>query len=73
MEKFKTHWEIQHNWQLLFPFFGILILGYSSFKIANALLNSYQLIVIVIAAIAIFSYCLNSHYLYLKNSKKSGF
>lgn len=54
MEKFKTHWEIQHNWQLLFPFFGILILGYSSFKIANALLNSYQLIFIVIAAIAIF-------------------
>ena len=54
MEKFKKHWEIQHNWQLLFPFMGLVILAYSAFKIANAFLNVYGLIPIIIATIVIF-------------------
>ena len=54
MEKFKKHWEIQHNWQLLFPFFGVLILGYSAFRISNALLNGTNLIFIICAAILVF-------------------
>jgi hypothetical protein len=53
MDKFKTHWEIQHNWQLLFPFFGLVGLGYSAFKISNALLGNYGLIITIIASIAI--------------------
>jgi len=36
MERFKSHWQITNNWQLLFPFFGIIVLLYSSFKIASA-------------------------------------
>lgn len=54
MEKFKKHWEIQHNWQLLFPFFGILILGYSAFKISNALLQDYNLVLKIAATLAFF-------------------
>ncbi|WP_299113534.1 DUF6787 family protein [uncultured Winogradskyella sp.] len=54
MEKFKTHWEIQHNWQLLFPFFGLLTLGYSAYKIANAFLSSYAKVYIVITTILVF-------------------
>ncbi|MCT4630075.1 DUF6787 family protein [Winogradskyella sp.] len=54
MEKFKNHWEIQHNWQLLFPFLGLVGLGYSAFKIANGLLSNYGLLITIIAATIIF-------------------
>ena len=39
MQKFKTRWEIQHNWQLLFPLLGIIALLYSSYKIAGIFFN----------------------------------
>ena len=32
MQKFKEYWQINKNWQLLFPFLGILGLLYSSYK-----------------------------------------
>tara|TARA_B110001452_G_scaffold186256_1_gene156735 strand:+ start:3816 stop:4310 length:495 start_codon:yes stop_codon:yes gene_type:complete len=35
MNTFKTTWEIKHNWQLLFPFLGILFLIYSSLKVTS--------------------------------------
>lgn len=54
MEKFKKHWEIQHNWQLLFPFFGIAIAAYSAFKISKAFLNEYSIVLILISSIIIF-------------------
>ncbi len=53
MEKFKTRWEIQHNWQLLFPFLGIIILGYSAFKIANGFLKDYGMLLTILAAFVI--------------------
>ncbi|WP_338359815.1 DUF6787 family protein [Yeosuana marina] len=39
MEKFKDHWEIKQNWQLLFPLLGTLILGYLSFKFVFSFLK----------------------------------
>jgi hypothetical protein len=54
MEKFKTHWEIQHNWQLLFPFVGLLALGYSAFKISNRIFNDSELILVLISSVIIF-------------------
>lgn len=54
MEKFKRHWEIEHNWQLLFPFFGLVILAYSAFKIANSLLKSYEIVSIAMASMILF-------------------
>ncbi len=53
MEKFKKHWEIQNNWQLLFPFFGMIILGYSAFKIASAFLKDYGIVLTSILAVVI--------------------
>ena len=35
MNTFKTTWEIKHNWQLLFPFLGILFLISSSLKVTS--------------------------------------
>jgi len=54
MEKFKKHWEIQQNWQLLFPIFGLIILGYSAFKISKAFVSDYGLVFTIIASILIF-------------------
>ncbi|MBV7268182.1 DUF6787 family protein [Winogradskyella luteola] len=54
MEKFKTHWEIQHNWQLLFPFLGLLILGYSAYKIASAFFKNYAIVFVIFASIVVF-------------------
>lgn len=34
MQKFKQRWEIQHNWQLVFPLLGILGLVWSAYKLS---------------------------------------
>ena len=55
MENFKKNWEIQQNWQLIFPLLGIIGLIYSSFKLANALINEgHILIVLAVTAILFF-------------------
>jgi hypothetical protein len=64
MKKFKTEWEINKNWQLLFPLIGLGSLGYSAFKITfllpftalyitlpSALVVFYVLLKIVVFAI----------------------
>lgn len=52
MKKFKENWEIQHNWQLIFPLIGLLSLGYSSYKLALAYFDSFGYI--IIASVALF-------------------
>lgn len=44
MKKFKEQWEIQKNWQLIFPLLGILALGYSSFKLSKIFIKNNNLI-----------------------------
>ncbi len=39
MQKFKERWQIQENWQLIFPLMGILGTIYSSFKLAKVFLK----------------------------------
>ncbi|MDO1500685.1 hypothetical protein Q2T40_11130 [Winogradskyella maritima] len=34
MGKFKKDWEIQENWQLLFPLLGLIGLGFSAFRVS---------------------------------------
>ncbi|WP_417881646.1 DUF6787 family protein [Xanthomarina gelatinilytica] len=52
METFKKNWEIQQNWQLIFPLLGLVGLLYSSFKLANALIKDmHMLIVLALTAI----------------------
>ncbi|SHH55620.1 DUF6787 family protein [Winogradskyella jejuensis] len=54
MEKFKNRWEITQNWQLIFPVIGVIALGYSSFKIANAIISKFGIATIVIVSILCF-------------------
>jgi len=42
MNNFKSRWEIKHNWQLIFPLFGILGLLYSGYKISLAFTKSFN-------------------------------
>lgn len=54
MEKFKKRWEITENWQLLFPFLGVLGLGYSSYKLGFLFQRTIGLIASVIISIVVF-------------------
>ncbi|WP_299116647.1 DUF6787 family protein [uncultured Winogradskyella sp.] len=54
MEKFKKRWEITQDWQLLFPFLGIIALAYTSYKISNAVISKFGVIATVIFAAALF-------------------
>ena len=54
MQKFKDRWEIQQNWQLLFPLFGVIGLLYSSYKLANYLLNDAALVYLIFVSIILF-------------------
>jgi hypothetical protein len=42
MQRFKTRWEIQHNWQLLFPLLGMVTLICSSYKLAGIFFNRHE-------------------------------
>ncbi|MBO3116868.1 hypothetical protein J4050_08925 [Winogradskyella sp. DF17] len=59
MKKFKDNWEIKKNWQLFFPFIGILGLGYSSFKLARVLFGNLNLAFTLIISVIIFVSLLN--------------
>ena len=44
MEKFKKRWQIQHNWELVFPVLGVLILLYLSYKFAHAIGDDFHIV-----------------------------
>ncbi|WP_231481291.1 DUF6787 family protein [Sediminibacter sp. Hel_I_10] len=55
LKNFKARWEIQEDWQLLFPLLGIIGLGYSVFKLASVILPAVSIIItIAIAALLFF-------------------
>lgn len=54
MQKFKTRWQIQANWQLIFPLFGISVLMYSAYKLAYSIFSSWHLIIKTVIAGVIF-------------------
>ena len=43
MDKLKGRWDIEHNWQLIFPLLGLLGLGYSSFRLSSLFLKDYHM------------------------------
>ena len=55
MDNFKKNWEIQHNWQLIFPVLGLLILGYCAYILADILVGKINLFLVIIASIVIYS------------------
>ncbi|MBT8394113.1 MAG: hypothetical protein KJN66_04595 [Bacteroidia bacterium] len=53
MKKFKKNWEISKNWQLLFPFLGLLGLLYTAYKISLAIFK-VNVLLNVVATILLF-------------------
>ncbi|MDC6364578.1 prolipoprotein diacylglyceryl transferase [Muricauda sp. AC10] len=43
MEKIKQRWEIQQNWQLLFPILGIILVLITAYTIARRFLHVFDL------------------------------
>jgi hypothetical protein len=54
MENFKTRWEIEQNWQLIFPLLGLFALGYSAYKLALVSLKDKHIAFILFTAIVLF-------------------
>ena len=42
MKKFKKHWEIQQNWQLIFPVLGLIGLFYVSYKLSLIIFKDFH-------------------------------
>lgn len=53
MQKFKERWQIQQNWQLIFPFLGILGTVYSSYRLAKLLTQDYSIFLNISVALII--------------------
>lgn len=71
METFKKNWDIQQNWQLIFPLLGLVGLLYSSFKLANALIKDmHMLIVLTLTAILFIVLLKFTLFLFKKLEKK---
>lgn len=60
LNKFKIRWEIQHNWQLIFPLIGLIGLAYSSFKISSKITAVYLSAITIVVSIVIFFVLLKS-------------
>ena len=43
MQQFKDRWQIQQNWQLIFPILGIIGLVYSAFKLAKLFTKNFNI------------------------------
>ena len=54
MQKFKQKWEISNNWQLLYPFFGILGLIYGAYKLSALIFDDSILFIVISTAILFF-------------------
>ncbi|RKE95272.1 DUF6787 family protein [Ichthyenterobacterium magnum] len=54
MKSFKERWEIKHNWQLMFPIIGCIILVYSAYKLAKTITHSYNIVLTIITTALIF-------------------
>ena len=71
METFKKNWDIQQNWQLIFPLLGLVGLLYSSFKLANALIKDMHILIVLALTAILFIVLLKfTLFLFKKLEKK---
>ncbi len=71
MQKFKQRWEIQQNWQLIFPALGLLGLACSSYRLSFIFnKNSNIYINIIITAVLFFLLLKLTLFLFKKLEKK---
>ncbi|WP_452598100.1 DUF6787 family protein [Pontimicrobium sp. MEBiC01747] len=64
MEQFKNRWQIKENWQLLFPFLGLVGTFYSAYKLALVFTRTYPLVLTIVTTLVI-SFLLIRFFLYL--------
>jgi len=53
MQNFKEHWQIERNWQLIFPFIGIVGLLYSSYKLTKIFTEGFNIFLTVGIALVV--------------------
>jgi hypothetical protein len=70
MEKFKEHWEISKNWQLLFPLFGILVLLFSAYKLAFLFTSQFHIIFSILSSVVIFYLMLSTCLFFIRKLEK---
>src|SRR6056297_3072429 len=44
MRKLKQRWEIQKNWQVIFPFLGVALTLFTSYAISRGFINAFGFI-----------------------------
>jgi len=54
LKVFKNNWDIQQNWQLLFPILGLISLAYSSLKLSLAFTKTYHITATILLAVILF-------------------
>lgn len=54
MKKLKDCWDIKQNWQMLFPIVGIVVLGYSAYKLSLVFLKDVNITFNVLLSFLIF-------------------
>ena len=54
LKAFRKNWDIQQNWQLLFPLLGVLGLAYSCFKLALINKKTYHITATIIMGVILF-------------------
>tara|TARA_B100000809_G_scaffold261929_1_gene311807 strand:+ start:420 stop:917 length:498 start_codon:yes stop_codon:yes gene_type:complete len=54
LKAFRKNWDIQQNWQLLFPLLGVLGLAYSCFKLALVITKTYHITATIIMGVILF-------------------
>ena len=64
METFKKYWEIQHNWQLIFPIVGLFAVVYSAYKFALMVTNNGNIVLTIITT-TIASFLLLKFFLFM--------
>ncbi|WP_299889659.1 DUF6787 family protein [uncultured Lacinutrix sp.] len=71
MEQFKLRWNIQKNWQLIFPLLGLAGLFYSGYKLANLFSKDYHISITIALALLISFFLLKGTlWLFKKLEKK---
>ena len=54
MKRFKEQWEIQENWQLLFPLLGVIGLFFSSYRLALKFTGEYNIAFTIFGTIVLY-------------------
>ncbi|WP_298757490.1 DUF6787 family protein [uncultured Psychroserpens sp.] len=51
---FKSNWDIQQNWHLIFPILGLIGLGYSAYKLSFVFTKSYHISITITLSVVLF-------------------